>query len=217
MKLLFVNSCIRGEDSRTLELCRDFLQKFAAKTSGLPPAAAPGGAEGKAVADGGWTVEEVDLGAMDIRPLDAATLAQRDEYMKAGRTDAPMLALARQFIEADLVLVGAPYWDLSFPARLKAYIEQCSVTGLTFVYSPQGTPQGQCRARALVYITTSGSAIGSFNFGYDYFRGVCALFGIGKTYFASAEELDIIGKDVAAIMARAKDKITAIAEELASA
>ena len=28
MKLLFVNACMRGEDSRTLELCRDFISKF---------------------------------------------------------------------------------------------------------------------------------------------------------------------------------------------
>ena len=116
-----------------------------------------------------------------------------------------------------MILVGAPYWDLSFPAALKAYIEQCSVTGLTFIYSPQGVPQGQCRAGALVYLTTSGSVIGDFNFGYDYIRGICALFGIPETYFASAEALDIIGNDVPAIMEQAKDKITGIIKELTTA
>ena len=136
MKLLFVNACMRGEDSRTLELCRDFISKFK-----------------KAVKEGDWTIEEVDLSSADIRPLDGETLARRDGYMRAGRKDAPMLALARQLIDADMILVGAPYWDLSFPAALKAYIEQCSVTGLTFIYSPQGVPQGQCRAGALVYLT----------------------------------------------------------------
>ena len=30
---------------------------------------------------------------MDIKPLDAQSLAQRDAYMKAGRIDAPMLFL----------------------------------------------------------------------------------------------------------------------------
>lgn len=200
MKLLFVNACMRGEDSRTLELCRDFISKFK-----------------KAVKEGDWTIEEVDLSSADIRPLDGETLARRDGYMRAGRKDAPMLALARQLIDADMILVGAPYWDLSFPAALKAYIEQCSVTGLTFIYSPQGVPQGQCCAGALVYLTTSGSVIGDFNFGYDYIRGICALFGIPETYFASAEALDIIGNDVPAIMEQAKDKITGIIKELMTA
>lgn len=200
MKLLFVNACMRGEDSRTLELCRDFISKFK-----------------KAVKEGDWTIEEVDLSSADISPLDGETLARRDGYMRAGRKDAPMLALARQLIDADMILVGAPYWDLSFPAALKAYIEQCSVTGLTFIYSPQGVPQGQCRAGALVYLTTSGSVIGDFNFGYDYIRGICALFGIPETYFASAEALDIIGNDVPAIMEQAKDKITGIIKELTTA
>lgn len=45
-------------------------------------------------------------------------------------------------------------------------------------------------------------------------KGICALFGIKKTYFASAEELDIIGKDVPKIMAEAKDKITDIIDSL---
>ena len=38
--------------------------------------------------------------------------------------------------------------------------------------------------------------------------------GIPETYFASAEELDIIGKDVPAIMESAKDKITEIIKEM---
>ena len=101
MKLLFVNACIRGEQSRTLELCRDYLNKFK-----------------EAKKDEDWVIEELDLGHMDIKPLDAQSLAQRDAYMKAGRIDAPMLSLARQIIGADQILIGASYWDLSFPAKL---------------------------------------------------------------------------------------------------
>ena len=88
------------------------------------------------------------------------------------------------------------------------------MTGLTFIYSPEGIPHGQCRAQSLSYVTTAGSATRDFNFGYEYVRGLCALFGIEKTFFASAEELDIIGKDVPAIMAAAEDKITAIIDSL---
>ena len=54
------------------------------------------------------------------------------------------------------------------------------------------------------------------NFGYDYVCGLCQLFGIPKTYFASAEGLDIIGNDPAKIMADAKVKITDIIKEIQS-
>lgn len=197
MKLLFVNACIRGDESRTYELCRDYIDKFLEQKKEEP-----------------WHVEEIDLNAADIKPLDKDSLLRRDECLKKGDLDDPMFGLAKQMIEADHVLIGAPYWDLSFPSKLKIYLERCSVTGLTFIYSEEGIPAGQCRAKSLTYLTTSGSPIGDFNFGYDYIKGLCALFGIEKTYFASAEALDIIGNDVAKIMAAAKDKITDIVRAL---
>jgi FMN-dependent NADH-azoreductase len=197
MRLLFVNSCIRGKESRTYELCLDYLEKFL-----------------KAKADENWTVEEINLEETDIRPLDMDTLIKRDKNLKAGNLDEPMFAWAKQIIEADHIVIGAPYWDLSFPAKLKIYLERCSITGLTFIYSKEGIPTGQCNAKDLVYITTSGSPIGEFNLGYDYIKGLSGLFGIGKTHFISAEALDIIGNDVGQIMAEAKDKITDLVKSI---
>ena len=197
MKFLFVNACIRGEDSRTYQLCRDYIEKFK---------------EAKKNED--WTLEEVNLNDMDLQPLNKERLANRDRLAREKKFADQEFDLARQIIEADHILIGAPYWDLAFPAKLKIYIERCSVTGLTFIYSPEGIPEGQCRAKSLSYVTTSGSAIKDFNFGYEYIKGICALFGIKKTYFASAEELDIIGKDVPKIMAEAKGKITDIIDSL---
>ena len=49
-----------------------------------------------------------------------------------------MFDLAKQLISADHVVIGAPYWDLSFPARLKIYLERCSVDKLTFLYDENG-------------------------------------------------------------------------------
>lgn len=197
MKFLFVNACIRGENSRTYQLCRDYIEKFK---------------EAKKNED--WTLEEVNLNDMDLQPLNKERLANRDRLAREKKFADQEFDLARQIIEADHILIGAPYWDLAFPAKLKIYIERCSVTGLTFIYSPEGIPEGQCRAKSLSYVTTSGSAIKDFNFGYEYIKGICALFGIKKTYFASAEEMDIIGKDVPKIMAEAKDKITDIIDSL---
>ncbi len=197
MKLLFVNACIRGEKSRTFELCQDYLKKFGDAKEGQD-----------------WEIEEINLNEMEIKPLDNEELTKRDELLKVGNTDDPMFDLAKQLIQADHILIGAPYWDFSFPAKLKIYLERCSVTGVTFVYSPEGIPEGKCRANEVIYLTTAGSPIGEYNLGYDYVKGLCSLFGIDKKYFASAEGIDIIGNDVKKIMDEAKAQITTIIREL---
>lgn len=193
-KLLFVNSCVRGSASRTMELCRFYIDGFMEmqKSSGAD-----------------WETEEIGPDTLEsLKPLDSSELALRDSLLAAGDFSHSMFDQAKKIISADHVVIGAPYWDLQFPALLKIYLERCSVTGLTFIYSEEGIPAGQCRADSLMYITTSGSPIGDMNFGYEYLQGLCRLFGIPKTFFASAEGLDIIGNDTSQIMADAKVKIT---------
>lgn len=196
MKVLFVNACMRGEKSRTLQLCRDYLSKLGAA---YPQA----------------QIEEVDLTTMDIEVQDGAFIERRDAFLRKGDFSDSMFDLAKQLIAADHVVIGAPYWDLSFPAKLKMYLERCSVDKLTFVYDDHGVPHGQCRAKALTYITTAGGYIGDFNFGFDYVKGLCSmLFGIREFHFAAADGIDIIGVDVAARMEEAKGKFEEIIREI---
>ena len=54
----------------------------------------------------------------------------------------------KQFAAADVIVIAAPYWDLMFPAVLKTYLENITVTGITFCYSDQGRPQSMCKAKA---------------------------------------------------------------------
>lgn len=194
-KALFVNCCIRGEESRTWELCQDYIKKLKAERPE-------------------WQFTELNLNQEDLKPLDRQGLKLRDQLAAEKRWNDSLFTYTRQWMEADHILIGAPYWDLAFPARLKVYLEYCLVTGLTFVYNKDGIPEGKCKAQSLAYITTSGGIIGDFNFGYEYLKGLCLLFGIPKTYFAAAEGLDIIGNDVPSLMAQAKEKITKIVMEL---
>lgn len=46
--------------------------------------------------------------------------------------------------------------DLSFPARLKIYLENIYVTGIVSKYDENGRPRGLCRAERLYYVTTAG-------------------------------------------------------------
>lgn len=193
MKLLFVNACIRGDKSRTLRLCKKYIDEFIEKNN-----------------EQQWEIEEINLDEENINPLDSKLLAKRDAMLAKRAFDDPVFKWANQIIEADYIVIGAPYWEFTFPAKLRIYIERCSVTGLTYVYGEDGIPKGKAKAKELVYITTSGGNIGSYNCGYDFMKAICALFGIEKTSFISAEGLDIVGNDVEQILTEAERKISQI-------
>lgn len=188
MTTLFVNACAR-EESRTLELCREYLKD------------AP-------------SVETVDLFDLGIEPLDWARIEERTRLQQNADWGDSMFDLAKQFADADEIVVGAPYWDLSFPAVLKAYIEHITVNGIVFHYTESGMPEGLCKAKRLVYITTSGGPCSKANYGYEYFQGIARMFGIPETHFISAELLDVVGMDVPAIMNEAKSEIAQLKAKL---
>lgn len=183
MTILFVNACLRGEDSRTLVLCREYL------------------------ASRGDDVAEVNLASLDLRPFDAEMVAHRTAQQTAGAWDDPLFALSRQFADAEDIVIGAPYWDLSFPAALKVYFEHVSVCDLTFRYTEDARCEGICRARRITYITTCGGFVEGANFGYEYVCGIAKMFGIPETRFVAAEGLDIVGVDVEAQLDKARAQL----------
>ncbi len=194
-KLLFVNACIRGREvSRTYELCRTFLDEFMSVNDE-------------------YELCEVDLTEQKIAPLDKHTLEQRDKIAEAEGLQSPAFALSRQFADADMIVIGAPYWDLSFPAQLKAYIEAVCVNGITFNFDDSGI-RGNSNAERLVYITTAGGIIGNYNLGYDYICGICDMFGIPEKHFIAAERLDFSTNDIAAEMSNAKASISSLCQKL---
>lgn len=182
MGVLFVNACLRGDESRTLRLCRAYLE-------GLP------------------NVHEVDLGQKRLSPLYRGEVKFRAQLELAGVYDDQIFDLSKQFAHADEIVIGAPYWDLSFPAALKVYIEHVSVNDLTFHYTDEGKCEGLCNAKHLTYITTCGGSVKDANMGYDYICGIAKMFGIPETRFVAAENLDVIGADIEAIMADALARV----------
>ena len=136
-----------------------------------------------------------------IRGLDSARLAQRDALLEKGETNSEFFFLAREFALADEIVIAAPYWDLSLPARLKAYFEEICVLGITFRYTADGNPEGLCKAKKLTYITTAGGYILSDEYGYGYVRALCRTFyGIQETRLIKAEGLDLAGVNAEQIL-----------------
>ena len=126
-----------------------------------------------------------------------------------------MFALARQFSEAETIVIAAPFWDLSFPAGLKQYLEQINVVGITFRYSEEGIPIGLCKAGSLFYVTTAGGYYVPEEFGFGYVKALAQnYYGIQDVRQISAAGLDIQGADVDAIMKAAEDSVAGMDQSL---
>ena len=152
--------------------------------------------------------EEVRLDALTFPAVDRDFLIRRDRLIQAKAYSDPMFELARQFAAADDIVIAAPFWDLSFPAALKQDFEQINVLGVTFSYTPEGVPQGLCRAKSLTYITTAGGGFVPDEFGFGYVKALAqGYYGIREVRQFKAVGLDIDGADVDAIMQSARDSM----------
>ena len=184
--LLYINACAR-KDSRTSQLADALITKMK-----MP-------------------YEELRLYEIDFPETDEKFLNFRDSLTENGDFQNPLFDLARRFSQAECIVISAPYWDLSFPAVLKQYLEQINVVGITFKYSDSGVPVGLCRAKKLYYVTTAGGNFVPDDFGFGYVKALAQNFyGIVDVRLLKATGLDIDGADVNGIMRSAEEKIDAL-------
>jgi FMN-dependent NADH-azoreductase len=181
-KILFINACVRP-NSRTLDLAKYVIEKLLGE------------------------VEEVKLCDEKLLPLTLKEMNLRDKANKNKDFSSDIFDLAKQFALADTIVLAAPYWDLMFPAVVKNYFENITVNGLTFAYGKNGIPYGLCKAKKLIYVTTSGGPI-TCNFGFDYVNALSkSFYNIPNVQCVSAQGLDIYGANVSKIMEQAKKTI----------
>ena len=173
MKLLFIDGCVsqRGPASRTRALAEAFLSAFRESHPGAE-------------------VETVTLEALDLKPFLPAALNQRDELASVGAFGAPVFDLARQFQAADKIVAAAPFWDLSFPAVMRTYIEYISANGLCYHYEADGC-HGDCRADRLAYLTTGGDFERPESLGVLYWKQLPKMFGVPRFDYVFAGGLDV--------------------------
>jgi FMN-dependent NADH-azoreductase len=196
MKILFVDCCIsqRGTESRTQKLCSAFL-------------------DAAAKAETETQIVHLDLKNMTLEPFTVEMLNRRDELSKAGDFDSSIFSLAEQFRNADGIVVGAPFWDLSFPAQLRIYIEHISANGLTYYYDEKG-PHGSCRAGWLVYLTSGGDFEREGSLGVEYWKQLSGMYGIGDFHSLFAGGLDAVPERADEMMKNTCQEAAALAERL---
>lgn len=188
--LLFINACVRKDESRTLKLSKAYIDKFIERSKDE------------------YEVKNLELNDLNIKIQDRDELEKREKLIADGNFNDEMFDLAKEFMNADHVVIGAPFWDLQFPALLKIYLERISVTYLTFVYDEMGIPHGQCKAKEAAYVMTAGGYSEGMNYGYEYVKGLFTkLFSFDDVKLISAEGLDIFGNNPDEILREAIEKI----------
>jgi len=181
--VLFINACARKE-SRTKRLADCFLSKL------------------------NRPFDEVRLNEIVFPVADEEFLKKRDRLISERDFGNPLFDLARQFAQADEIVLAAPFWDLSFPAALKQYFEQINVLGVTFIYTPEGIPKGLCKAKRLTYITTSGGNFVPDEYGFGYVRALAqSFYGIENVKLIKAAGLDIDGAQTEKIIGSVENEI----------
>ena len=177
-KILLINACVRKE-SRTRRLAEEVLKKLTA-----------------AEPEGTVQIRECILHQEELQPLDEKTLLLRDRLILAGDFSHDMFRYARELAEADTIVIAAPFWDMSFPASLKLYVEATMVTDLVFRYNEQGMPESLCRASEMIYVCTAGGPVFPPHHGYEYMKMISEYFwGVRHNSLILAENLDVVGND----------------------
>ena len=190
--VLFVNCCIRRENSRSLKIARHFIDSLDKEN---------------------YHVEEICLMDEGLQYLSEGFFDQRERLLGAQDLGHTRFRYAHQFATADKIIIAAPFWDLSFPALLKVYIENLCVEGITFGCDETGC-FGTCKPDNLVYITTRGGIYkdSPLEMGAKYIEAMCTFFGIENFECVEAEGIDIYGIDSEAIIADAMKKAEKIAQ-----
>lgn len=165
-----------------------------------------------------FQVEELDLYETKLPRLQYQYFEKRnclvekesfDKLNKKGQDEVHQIVkLINQFKEADMYVIAAPMWSLSFPAPLKEYIDCIIADGKTIKIS-EDKIEGLLndKSRGMVYIQSSGGPVPwilkmVMNKGLNYVESIMKVAGIKRfeellvdgTGFTEVEKREAIEK-----------------------
>jgi FMN-dependent NADH-azoreductase len=68
-------------------------------------------------------------------------------------------AEVQQFLDADIVVIGAGFYNFSIPSQLKAWVDRIAVKGKTFTYGESG-PVGLATGKRVIIALARGNVYG---------------------------------------------------------
>ena len=109
---------------------------------------------------------------------------------------AASVAVLNEFLDADIVVIGAPMYNFTIPSQLKAWIDRILVAGKTFQYGANG-PQGLAGGKRVIVAISRGGFYGAetpYAAGEHletYLRWVFGFIGITHPEFISADGIQV--------------------------
>ena len=198
MQLLHIDSAITGDQSVSRQLT--------AQTVATWVAAHPG-----------TKVQYLDVVKDAPSHLSAESLGFRTGQAAATeaerRENALSEALVSQFLAADVVVIGAPFYNFTIPTQLKAWIDRLAQPGRTFQYTANG-PEGLAKGKTVIVASTRGGVYSTSEGGQamehqeSYLKVVFGFFGITDVRFVRAEGVAMGPDAKAAALASAEVEIT---------
>lgn len=194
VNVLYIDCCIRRELSRTRQIAEVFLSALEAQ--------------------GRYAIDRLTLMDEPLQALSEGFFAQRERLLLRPDRDHPRFRYAHQFQRAERVVIAAPFWDLSFPALLKLYIENICVDRITFGADKRGT-FGLCSAERLLFITTRGGDMtdSPLEMGARYLEALCEFWGIPRFDAVAGNGLDLGLEPVEDIVARTTQEALSFARD----
>jgi len=185
MKLLHIDSAATGAGSITRELTSAIVARWQDAVPGL-------------------SVTYRDLDAQPLAHLTGPVLTKAD----AAGAEASEATL-QQFLDSDVIVVGAPMYNFGVPSTLKAWIDRVAVAGRTFRYTENG-PEGLAKGKRVVIASGRGGLYGDnspADFQEAYLRQVFGFLGVTDIEFVRAEGVAYSPQHRADALATAKASI----------
>ena len=164
-------------------------------------------------------VLERDLSATPLLHITddwAATYADAGKITKSHQEYLSMSdELTAELMSADVIVLGAPMYNLTISWELKAWIDQVVRIGKTITYGPSG-PKGLLQGKKTVVITSRGGSYSTdplapnFDFQEAYLRRILGFMGLTDVIFIHAENQRRGGQAEAALAAAA-DRVEQVA------
>lgn len=164
MKLLHIDSSALADNSVTRQLTAAIVARWQDEMPGLE-------------------VTYRDLDAAPLPHLAGPVLAKVDPAVAEASEEA-----LRQFLEADVVVIGAPMYNFGIPSTLKAWIDRIAVAGRTFRYTEKG-PEGLAGNKKVIIASGRGGihSGAASDFQEPYLKFVLGFLGITDVEFVRAE------------------------------
>jgi len=179
-----------------------------------------------------FTVEELDLYKEHIPRLEYQYFESRNCIIKEeacknlpekeqGEVQR-IRQLCDQFTSADVYVIAAPMWSMSFPSPLKEYIDCIVQVGKTIRFPEKGDkPEGMLndRPRAVVYVQSSGASIPwmvrpILNKGLEYVEDIMKFMGIKQFEKLLVDGTGTTEEERQAAIEKAKEKIDGIIQRM---